>query len=1162
MSKNKVEIDVKVDDKGTTKKLGVESKKAAKGLDDTAKGARTADRNLKGAAQASSNTTKNFSKMAQGTGGLVGAYATLAANIFAVTAAFSFLKTAADFRVIQASQLAFTGATGVGMKSLTANIQTASDSMLSFQAASEAASIGIASGLGAGQITELAEGASNVSKILGRDVTDSFNRLIRGVTKAEPELLDELGITLRLADAQENYASSLNKSAKDLSNFEKRQAVFAEVQGQLEQKYNNVADATDIQANAMSRLAVAFDKVLNPIKSFTSALAEPVAKFFSENIASFAVALGLLAVPLVKQIIPGLTDFAERAEESAQRASAAFKQTKADIADLQVARAAASRDPLAAGKAALTGIKTDPTSGAGIMQAGGTPSKRQLAAMKSSAKRGVGIVKQMTTQQKAAYIAAIDAMIAGNTKFGMSWQRTAEGIETRAKIAFKRMELMWQRTMSAMGKAATVMGKTVNAAMKLMGIVGVILMIKDLIEMLLRATGVFKANKAVEEYAERLDSVSEAMKSTNKEFEKFADIQTKMRQRFDKGGTMTHIVDRTRESIAAFGKMAGQVTPQLLEMNELLLNPVEFKKSSVKMKGPGSRLARKKAAEKGDTFLTELATRAPDTEEALEQFNKTLDTTIAGIKATGLASTTDGAAYLALLETAKREGKFTEDQAAAFEKLGKELQKTGGIAAFLKEQQKEITKQFTSQMNAITMFKTPQTQLIALLKDQLAQEKALADNEGKKERIANLERELELTKQLNRINTTYKNLQDQIKAIQTEANIGATGFQKEEIGRLSQLMTIETQRQQIIDKLNLAAAGKLTLDDAQKQAYANQLQLLNAQTAELERQAILGQQLRDSMMEAAEKATQTNIADLIKGKESSFKDAIKNIAESTLNAAADTLAKSITKKIFGKFTKTPAEKMQEAMEEGGNIAAQQIRAALTGESIASPDTILSKGISTEARDPRSMFEKAGDYFLGKKTQASVTIEGGKTNETVDAGSARIGGIFSDFSASLHDLFSGNAPFLSGIRNVFTDGLSGFGSLFGDIFGGLFGSGGLGLTSLFGFATGGIMDQGKKISGYSSGGIAKGSQRGYPAVLHGTEAVVPLPNGKSIPVEMQSAGSQVNNVVVNVNNDGSVRTEGSPGMDMEKLGNAVAVAVQKELQNQKRSGGILNPYGAA
>ena len=41
-----------------------------------------------------------------------------------------------------------------------------------------------------------------------------------------------------------------------------------------------------------------------------------------------------------------------------------------------------------------------------------------------------------------------------------------------------------------------------------------------------------------------------------------------------------------------------------------------------------------------------------------------------------------------------------------------------------------------------------------------------------------------------------------------------------------------------------------------------------------------------------------------------------------------------------------------------------------------------------------------------------------------------------------------------------------------------------------------------IGGFASGGIATGPTSGYRAVLHGNEAVVPLPDGKSIPVKMQ------------------------------------------------------------
>ena len=76
MAKNKVMIDVVVDDKGTTKRVAVSAKKLGIELDKTGNSARNADRQLKGTAQTSANTTKNFSKMTQGiAGGIVPAYA-------------------------------------------------------------------------------------------------------------------------------------------------------------------------------------------------------------------------------------------------------------------------------------------------------------------------------------------------------------------------------------------------------------------------------------------------------------------------------------------------------------------------------------------------------------------------------------------------------------------------------------------------------------------------------------------------------------------------------------------------------------------------------------------------------------------------------------------------------------------------------------------------------------------------------------------------------------------------------------------------------------------------------------------------------------------------------------------------------------------------------
>ena len=61
-------------------------------MDKLGKSAHSADRNVKGVAATSSNATKNFSKMAQGIGGVVvPAYAAFAAQLFALHAAFGFL---------------------------------------------------------------------------------------------------------------------------------------------------------------------------------------------------------------------------------------------------------------------------------------------------------------------------------------------------------------------------------------------------------------------------------------------------------------------------------------------------------------------------------------------------------------------------------------------------------------------------------------------------------------------------------------------------------------------------------------------------------------------------------------------------------------------------------------------------------------------------------------------------------------------------------------------------------------------------------------------------------------------------------------------------------------------------------------------------------------
>ena len=154
MPKKKVIIEgqIHIDDKGTLKK--------------SAKGAHSVDRRLKGAAKASSGASKNFSKMSQGiSGGLVPAYATLAASLFALDAVYRGLKEAADLRILQQGQEAYAAATGIAMGSVAHSIQLATDSQISFKEASQAAAIGMAAGLSGEQMERLAAAATSAAKV-------------------------------------------------------------------------------------------------------------------------------------------------------------------------------------------------------------------------------------------------------------------------------------------------------------------------------------------------------------------------------------------------------------------------------------------------------------------------------------------------------------------------------------------------------------------------------------------------------------------------------------------------------------------------------------------------------------------------------------------------------------------------------------------------------------------------------------------------------------------------------------------------------------------------------------------------------------------------------------------------------------------------------------
>ena len=189
--------------------------------------------------QSNLSTAKGFSKMKEtmggGSSGLVGAYATLAANVFAATAAYNALRQAAHSLVEGFGFLAVVS--GRTASVISANIREIRGNALSMEESFRASAIAVTSGFSTTQLERLVAVGKNASIALGRNLGDAVDRLIRGVAKLEPEILDELGIMVRLDTATQQYAARLGKVATELTDFERRQAFLNATIEQGEEKY-------------------------------------------------------------------------------------------------------------------------------------------------------------------------------------------------------------------------------------------------------------------------------------------------------------------------------------------------------------------------------------------------------------------------------------------------------------------------------------------------------------------------------------------------------------------------------------------------------------------------------------------------------------------------------------------------------------------------------------------------------------------------------------------------------------------------------------------------------------------------------------------------------------------------------------------------------------
>ena len=293
----------------------------------------------RGAAGLTGASARDFAAQAQGLDGLIRLYATYAANVFALGAAFRGLGQAMETKHMVEGLNQLGAAVGRNLGGLSVRVSELTGGAISMREAMQAVALMSSGGMSSKNIERLASVARSASLALGVSMPDAISRLSRGITKLEPELLDELGIMTRLEPATQAYARELGKTVTQLTDFERRQAFANAVLAEGEAKFGAI---TNLQTNPYDRLISSLKNLAQEGAEVINKVLAPIAEFLSQSPGILGGGVLALLGKIIKSAIPDIGEFKSKLSESVNAAAelAKVRASEANEAEIHMTRVA------------------------------------------------------------------------------------------------------------------------------------------------------------------------------------------------------------------------------------------------------------------------------------------------------------------------------------------------------------------------------------------------------------------------------------------------------------------------------------------------------------------------------------------------------------------------------------------------------------------------------------------------------------------------------------------------------------------------------------------------------------------------------------------------------------------------------------------------------
>ena len=272
----------------------------------------------RGVAASTGSAASDFAEQAQGLSGLVRVYATFAANVYAVTAAFRVLSEAMNTVSMVKGLDQLGAASGTNLGALSKRLVQATGNAISLREGMQAVAQASAAGLSSANIVKIGEAAKTASQVLGVSMTDAVSRLSRGIVKLEPELLDELGIFTKLGESNKKYALTLGKSISSLTDFEKRQGFANAVLEEAANKFGKIK----LDTNPYDRLLASFKDLAQAGLELANKVLVPIVGFLAQSPTALMAVLAYIGATLISKTIPALGKWRESLKDAAAAATA------------------------------------------------------------------------------------------------------------------------------------------------------------------------------------------------------------------------------------------------------------------------------------------------------------------------------------------------------------------------------------------------------------------------------------------------------------------------------------------------------------------------------------------------------------------------------------------------------------------------------------------------------------------------------------------------------------------------------------------------------------------------------------------------------------------------------------------------------------------------